>query len=47
MIETTQAIHDKKTAIDQIFEKFENAPDDHHCSINFPLVEGRPLFFQK
>ncbi len=57
MIDTTQAIQDKKTdkelysyqkgAIDRIFEKFETAPEDYHLLYQLPTGGGKTVIFSE
>lgn len=57
MTEIIQGIQDKKTdkelysyqkgAIDQIFEKFESAPDDHHLLYQLPTGGGKTVIFSE
>lgn len=56
-IDTSLAIQDKKTdkelynyqrgAIEQIFEKFETAPDDHHLLYQLPTGGGKTVIFSE
>src|SRR5699024_4609629 len=56
-IDISQAIQDKKTdkelynyqrgAIEQIFERFESAPDDHHLLYQLPTGGGKTVIFSE
>src|SRR5690554_1704121 len=57
MMEVTDALKEKKTdkelysyqkgAIDQIFEKFETAPDDYHLLYQLPTGGGKTVIFSE